>query len=405
MRNFIVFLTVMLFLGCADNTPQKPTQQELQTKETKTQETNRNQKKEIKSNLILSKAIFSTYHTILPCSNCEGIKTILTLNKDKTYTKSMLEISKSANTYEEKGTFDTEGKFLVLKSENGKTCYFEPNKESILQLNDNKQKFAGVLSRIYSFEPIDKEYKNGFYGEFFKFKNEKSFQSIVISTYKNEAKINVYSSLKANEHTCSLSGELNYNKGVFYFKNNDVRLSLHRINDDIFILNHTPNAKICKSGYIAGKYKNKQDTKQKFGKFFISELTEDMNHADIVRIFGTKNIHKDTNTKNNSHIIYNEKKEPLFKYTLLNGIITQIDVLSSQFKTPEGINLNSNFEQIKSSLKIEKFAVSKNQISLKIPSRDMVIKLKKPQNLKKFIKLEEIPNDTKIDQILLIWNQ
>ena len=89
--------------------------------------------------LLLPNSIYSSFHTILPCPNCEGIKTIITLNKDKTYTKTMLTMDKEVSLVAKNGTFDVDDSAIILKDENGNLSYFAPNKNSLLQLDDKKR--------------------------------------------------------------------------------------------------------------------------------------------------------------------------------------------------------------------------------------------------------------------------
>ena len=46
-----------------------------------------------------------TYFGILPCADCNGIQTILTLNKNLTYEIQMKYLGKDEKVFESKGTF------------------------------------------------------------------------------------------------------------------------------------------------------------------------------------------------------------------------------------------------------------------------------------------------------------
>ena len=402
MKQILASILALILAGCSLN--KAPVQEATVQDKNMTQKPAVIQPEKKETKIAVSNAIFSTFHTILPCPDCEGIKTILTLNKDKTYVKSMLYIAKDPKFSQEVGTFEINANIITLKSADGKTQFFTPHKNSLIQLDENKNKRTGVLADIYSFEPVDKGYKESFFRQFFKFKNEKSFQSVIITPFKDGARLDAYSSLKDGEPPCSLDGTLSYKDGIFYLKNeNGLALSVHKIHDNIFIKNEGKN--ICKRGYIAGKYSQKTSLKWLFGKHFLGVLTDDMKSSDIIKIFGSKNIKRDANLKDeNSYIVFDSAKNGLFKYTLLNGIITQIELLTPKFKTPEGISIGSNFGEIKNALKIENFTNQNGKISLKIPTHDIVIKLKTTKNIA--IKgLSDIPDDTKIDKILLIWNQ
>ncbi|WP_148821297.1 copper resistance protein NlpE [Campylobacter concisus] len=400
MKYLFAILISFFILGCAKNENLEPKQNTQNTvKEDKPLVQVNTPKKPEK--LILPNSIYSSFHTILPCPNCEGIKTIITLNKDKTYTKTMLTIDKEVSLVEKNGTFDVDDSAIILKDENGNLSYFAPNKNSLLQLDDKKNKRVGVLAQIYNFEPVNKAYKDSFFAKFYKFKNKDSFLDIVIVPSKNGAKISFYSSLKNGSPLCEFSSELFYDKGIFYLLDEKgIALSIHKINGDLFII---ANDKICKGAHIGGHYKKSKGYKNIFGKGFFSEITSDSANRDVIKIYGSKNIKRDNTKKENSYIVTN-KNERIFEYTLLNGIITSIEIYSNEFKTPENISLKSNFKDIKNALIISKFQSDTNNIWLKIESHDMLIKLKNPLG-KSVANLNEIPEETQVEQITLMWNQ
>ncbi|ORI08598.1 hypothetical protein A3835_03460 [Campylobacter concisus] len=400
MKYLFAILISFFILGCAKNENLEPKQSTQNTvKEDKPLVQANTPKKSEK--LILPNSIYSSFHTILPCPNCEGIKTIITLNKDKTYTKTMLTIDKEVSSVEKNGTFDVDDSAIILKDENGNLSYFVLNKNSLLQLDDKKNKRVGVLAQIYNFEPVNKTYKDSFFAKFYKFKNKDNFLDIVIVPSKNGAKISFYSSLKNGSPLCEFSSELLYDKGIFYLLDEKgIALSIHRINNAIFLV---ANDKICKNAHISGRYKKDKDQKNLFGKGFFAELTNESANRDVIKIYGSKNIKRDNTKKENSYIVTN-KNERIFEYTLLNGIITSIEIYSNEFKTPENISLKSNFKDIKNSLVISKFSSDKNNIYLKIDSHDMLITLKNPL-AKDITSLNDIPDETKIEQITLMWNQ
>ncbi|WXG60743.1 hypothetical protein VB002_04140 [Campylobacter concisus] len=122
-----------------------------------------------------------------------------------------------------------------------------------------------------------------------------------------------------------------------------------------------------------------------------------------MKFYGAKNIKRDNTKKENSYIV-TSKNERIFEYTLLNGIITSIEIYSNEFKTPENISLKSNFKDIKNALVISKFQSDANNIYLKIDSHDMLIKLKNPL-AQEITNLSQIPDEAQIEQITLMWNQ
>ncbi|WP_107785062.1 copper resistance protein NlpE [Campylobacter concisus] len=400
MKYLFAILISFFILGCAKNENLEPKQstQNIAKEDKPLVQANTPKKPE---KLILPNSIYSSFHTILPCPNCEGIKTIITLNKDKTYTKTMLTMDKEISLVEKNGTFDVDDSAIILKDENGNLSYFAPNKNSLLQLDDKKNKRVGVLAQIYNFEPVNKAYKDSFFARFSKFKDKNGFLDIIITPSKNGARATFYSSLKNGSPICEFSSELFYDKGIFYLLDEKgIALSIHKINGDLFII---ANDKICKSAHISGHYKKSKGYKNIFGKGFFAELTNESANRDVIKIYGSKNIKRDNTKKENSYIV-TSKSERIFEYTLLNGIITSIEIYSNEFKTPENISLKSNFKDIKNSLVISKFSSDKNNIYLKIDSHDMLITLKNPLT-KEITSLNDIPDETKIEQITLMWNQ
>ena len=216
---------------------------------------------------------------------------------------------------------------------------------------------------------------------------------------KNGAKISFYSSLKNGAPLCSFSAELIYDKGIFYLLDEKgVALSVHKINNDIFIKS---NDKICAG--ISGHYKKDKGRGNLFGKGFFARITSESTNSDVMKIYGPKNIKRDNTKKENSYIVIN-KNEKIFEYTLLNGIITSVEIFSHEYKTPENISLKSNFKDIKNALVVSKFQSDTNNIWLKIDSHDMLIKLKNPL-AQEITNLSQIPDVAQIDQITLMWNQ
>ena len=369
MKYLFAILISFFIIGCAKNENLKPQNQEQTQKSKEEKPLLRDEKPKKPEKLILSNSIYTSYYTTLPCSNCEGVKTILTLNKDKTYTKTMLTMDKAATLVEKGGTFDVDESAIVLKDESGSLSYFVPNKNSLLQLDDKKN-------------------KNG-------------FLELMLVPSKNGAKISFYSSLKDGSPLCKFNSELLYDKGIFYLLDEKgVALSVHKTSNDIFII---ANDKICKNAHISGHYKREKGRSSLFGKGFFAKLTNESANTDVMKFYGAKNIKRDNTKKENSYIVTN-KNERIFEYTLLNGIITSIEIYSNEFKTPENISLKSNFKDIKNALVISKFQSDTNNIYLKIDSHDMLIKLKNPL-AQEITNLNQIPDEAQIEQITLMWNQ
>lgn len=55
------------------------------------------------------------YKGILPCADCEGIETTITLNKDNTFHIKTTYLGNKGGTFEENGTFKIKGNILTLE--------------------------------------------------------------------------------------------------------------------------------------------------------------------------------------------------------------------------------------------------------------------------------------------------
>ncbi len=67
-----------------------------------------------------------TYKGTLPCADCSGIETTVTLNNDKTYEKTENYLDKDNANFQEKGTFtftDNATKIILTDSSQAKTQY------------------------------------------------------------------------------------------------------------------------------------------------------------------------------------------------------------------------------------------------------------------------------------------
>ncbi|QCD45286.1 hypothetical protein [Campylobacter mucosalis] len=169
--------------------------------------------------------------------------------------------------------------------------------------------------------------------------------------------------------------------------------------------------------YIAGNLKiialkdkifiSKMEFKKIDNSFLITKnsvgrICKNSHSQDLIKEFGTNNLKRITQIKQQSAYYALSLDERLFAYEIYNNKITKLNILSPKFKTIEGIGLNSSFKDIKNSLKIDDFSVHKNKISLKIDSYNMVLHLL--SDIKNEPKsLEDIDENAKVKQILISW--
>ncbi|WP_373516079.1 copper resistance protein NlpE, partial [Persicitalea sp.] len=92
-----------------------------------------------------------TYTGVLPCADCEGIETKITLNQEGTYAKKSTHLGKgNDNSFEEKGnyTWDANGQQITLEGQDKPNQYFV-GENTLTQLDMEGQKIEGDLAAMY----------------------------------------------------------------------------------------------------------------------------------------------------------------------------------------------------------------------------------------------------------------
>jgi uncharacterized lipoprotein NlpE involved in copper resistance len=91
------------------------------------------------------------YRGTLPCADCEGIETELTLNKDNSFLLKTIYLGKGEKSYEEKGTFswNVEGNTIVLSGTKDRPRLYFMGENEIIQLDMEGNKITGSLSDHY----------------------------------------------------------------------------------------------------------------------------------------------------------------------------------------------------------------------------------------------------------------
>ncbi|WP_159022283.1 copper resistance protein NlpE N-terminal domain-containing protein [Formosa sp. L2A11] len=92
----------------------------------------------------------ATYVGIIPCADCEGIKTVIELNDDLTFTKKTQYLGESMDVITENGAFswDKTGSNVILKTKNQIQTYFV-EETSIALLDTSRDKITGDLANSY----------------------------------------------------------------------------------------------------------------------------------------------------------------------------------------------------------------------------------------------------------------
>lgn len=96
--------------------------------------------------------ILGTYKGVLPCADCEGIQTEITLLKDETYSKKTKYLGKDDKVSEEMGdyTWKEDGNTLILEGINTEPIEYLVTENSLMQLDMQGNKgTAGNVSDKY----------------------------------------------------------------------------------------------------------------------------------------------------------------------------------------------------------------------------------------------------------------
>lgn len=143
MKN-LKYLTILILLLCtlSCKTTQQSSEDKLEeTKETVDMHTSQN-----------SLDWSGTYQGVLPCADCPGIKTVLTLTPDLEFTKQTQYLERGDSIFTDKGTFawDKTGQIITLNDEPSEQYFVGENR--LWKLDDRGNKITGVLAEKYILE-------------------------------------------------------------------------------------------------------------------------------------------------------------------------------------------------------------------------------------------------------------
>lgn len=91
------------------------------------------------------------YKGILPCADCEGIETLLTLNMDNTYQLSTIYLGKDATALRQQGRFewDAKGSIIHLLNQKDGPAFYKVAENQLIQLDMAGQMITGDLAENY----------------------------------------------------------------------------------------------------------------------------------------------------------------------------------------------------------------------------------------------------------------
>lgn len=92
-----------------------------------------------------------TYQGVVPCADCEGIETSLTLNEDNTYILTKTYLGKDGEAFKEEGSFswDQTGGVVILEGLTDTPNQFFVAENQIIMLDMNGERIDGDLADMY----------------------------------------------------------------------------------------------------------------------------------------------------------------------------------------------------------------------------------------------------------------
>jgi len=92
-----------------------------------------------------------TYAGVVPCADCEGIETSITLGMDSSYLVRTKYLGKSAEVFERRGSFtwNEAGNIIQLQGMSGGPAHYLVGENALIQLDQQASRIAGDLATQY----------------------------------------------------------------------------------------------------------------------------------------------------------------------------------------------------------------------------------------------------------------
>lgn len=91
------------------------------------------------------------YKGVVPCADCQGIETRITLKSDGTFQRSLKYLGKDPNTFFDQGNFtwDASGSKITLTGENGETQMYQVGENVLFHLDKDGNRITGDMAENY----------------------------------------------------------------------------------------------------------------------------------------------------------------------------------------------------------------------------------------------------------------
>jgi copper homeostasis protein (lipoprotein) len=107
---------------------------------------------------------WGTYTGIIPCADCEGIKTTITLYREMTYSMTAVYLGKDENEFFQQGAFswNDAGSIIVLADAGGSVARFFVGENQLFQLDQEGNRITGSLADSYMLKKQTEPEKPGY---------------------------------------------------------------------------------------------------------------------------------------------------------------------------------------------------------------------------------------------------
>lgn len=146
---------IFIFAGCTEESPKVDPETHL--KDTSTEQTTTEIKTSDSHTSETSLDWAGTYTGVMPCADCEGIETVLTLNQDDTYSMEMTYLGKNVDPFAEKGTFkwSDDGKKVTLINDEGTGTQFLVGENIVTQLDGDGNLITGDMAEKFILKKVN----------------------------------------------------------------------------------------------------------------------------------------------------------------------------------------------------------------------------------------------------------
>ncbi|PIE62084.1 MAG: hypothetical protein CSA25_06920 [Desulfobacter postgatei] len=368
------------------------------------------------------------YKGTLPCADCGGIESKLTLNKDQRFIYERTYIGKDGR-FTDTGRYTVNEKILTIQ-ENNTPVHFFIGERDLLFLNNDLKPAQGVLAPYYTLKKQGKFTYPGRYETFSE--GEGAYKQILfISPKGKEYQVEFSASKVGGVENCHFSGTAWLENGTLWAnistdETQEILMYIVPTHDNLGVDVFTPDfedrfhlMRYCRGGAsLSGEYIKNTITADSVGVFNTSTTIE-----DVLQTLPLTQVNKKHDTGEFADDVYDDYEvctrhnQHLFTLTprVTGDIRQKIDrvfIKSPFFKTAKGIHMNSTYQDIKNAYTITEIMPDIKHIVLVVDEINASFSIPKTalqegwwDNITKTVNRDKIPCTAQIDSFILWWNR